>query len=1424
MAGFIQAPTARVAQPGCRSFGVVIVRRCLPRSHTRLRALSCELTVACLRASLEPDDLDYNDGVGELAVKQLIGGRYQVLALLGQGGMGAVYRVLDERDGTELALKRLLSADPNRRRIAGELFEREYHTLSELAHPCIIAVHDYAVDADGPYYTMELLTGQDLRELGKQPWRKGCALLRDIASSLAILHSRRLLHCDVSPRNVRCTHEGRAKLLDFGAMAPMGVAKRVAGTPPFMSPEMVQLQALDGRSDLFGLGALAYWLLTGRTAYPARTIAELRDIWRRSPVPPSELDPEIPEALSELVMECIALNRNARPRSAGVVMERLCALAGLSYDEAETARAYLTTPTLVGREQQLNAVRARLLRAAPAGAVLCLSGVAGSGRSRMLDACVLEGKLLGWHVLRADAGDALGGDYGVARVLCEQLFALAPERARTAVHVHAAVLAHVLGTQLAGAQPCAPPPPRRALLSALRDFMLNVTRPVQVMIAVDDVDRIDDTSAGLLVALAQRTERRALCVVVSSNAAAEGSAALDALFELATSIEVPPLDESQSELLVRSVFGEATHGLTLARRLHALAQGNPRTIMQLLEHLIEQGIARYEAGAFLLPERLDEQDFPSSLADAFERRVRALGADALELLQVLSLTEPSELAPSSYHALTTHQDRTRTYRAIDELVLAHIVEAEAERYRFCDASIRGVAQQRIGPAARLALHARLARVFEANGTIARRALHLMESQQTEAAIHVFIAQSLKNPLEPSDPLEDYVPGILDLLERAACMAESLELLAPMRIEMRMKTAGASQFMGDVPRFLRLAPPLLRDLLQQSGLGDYYALDEKMEPMARLTDALTRVQQRYDARPATERGLAPIDAIRELSRLCAMYAGVSALSIDAALLASVPSLAPLVPLSPAIGAIQLFIDSTEHMVRGRSLRARTALIELLARLDSPDRAGLGALYHKSIKLGALYILGLLEAGLGIREAASRIADLEREPGHRVNAQRVHVVCHLMHGDFEAAAAAQRRAELVMLQDGMQQRYPGTTARSELTVYALVDDLAGLKQVMDRLHKISRALPKWASVATLAECEYKRVQGDPHGALALLEPALAQTPALEHRDFSALAATQLRLLVECGRAQEAVEVGTRYIELCRREELTGERAILQQTAEALLVLGRCDEAERLASELFAEIERNGAAGVPAGLACELRARVAIARRDASAFQHWLARCAAEYRVERNLALAARHERLQQAARDAGLIEGVESSAARMAASTREDLALISVVQSRMVGCTDAASRVACALMILNEYTCSEQGYLFGVREGRAKLLCALPQAVPPAALGQAVDAYLEHERGEEDDTQYIEQASTEAARESESDSAPAPSISQLRFADAHSELQPLLIASAREGQTVVAGVACLRLPSGVRRMAPGALLETLASALLDHDDVDPMTCLG
>ncbi|HEX4353316.1 MAG TPA: protein kinase, partial [Polyangiales bacterium] len=568
---------------------------------------------------------------------RVIGNRYVVEEALGRGGMAQVYRVRDSRTGAKLALKRSWARSTRKEQRRRVFLEREFQTLAHLSHPCIIAVHDYGVDEDGPYYTMELLDGADLDKTGQLPWREACALLRDVASSLAILHSRGLLHRDVSARNVRRTSNGRAKLIDFGAMASIGVPSEVVGTAPFVAPEVLQMQALDARADLFSLGALAYYLITGRHAYAARKLNELRDAWRTRPTPPGRLLPEIPAALSQLILQLLSLDRGARPQNAAEVMERLCAIAELTSEElGGVSHAYLAMPTLVGREKALVAIRTRMLSLVRGdGGTLMVEGVAGSGRSRLLDACVLEGKLLGAHVARADASEG-PQDWAVARALCSQLITLFPKPAVEAARLSRDVLGHVLDEVRADAVAVSSMPPERSLiLRELRDFVLALSRGQRALLVVDDADRIDEPSAALLAAIADKLSRHGMFLVlaVERGAIHEPSPSQQLLAALADRVALEPLDADQTEALVRSVFGDAKNVQLCAGRIHALAQGNPRVILELAQHLVDRNLARYEAGSWRLPADVADRELPRTLSESLQRRIDELSRDARELAE-----------------------------------------------------------------------------------------------------------------------------------------------------------------------------------------------------------------------------------------------------------------------------------------------------------------------------------------------------------------------------------------------------------------------------------------------------------------------------------------------------------------------------------------------------------------------------------------------------------------------------------------------------------------------------------------------------------------------------------------------------------------------------------------------------------------------
>jgi serine/threonine-protein kinase len=236
-------------------------------------------------------------------------GRYRLGRQLAEGGMGTIFLAFDTLAEREVVYKRLRIASERSRMTT--LFEREYNTLSHLAHPNIVEVYDYGLDDEGPYYTMELLPGKDLSAAAPLPVGEACRLLRDVASALALLHARRMLHRDVTPANVRLTQDGRAKWIDFGALTEFGRPRELVGTPAFIAPECLEPEPLDQRADLFALGGLAYWALTRQHAYPARSMAELPATWAVPPSAPSSHAPDVPPELDQLVLALLEHSRGS---------------------------------------------------------------------------------------------------------------------------------------------------------------------------------------------------------------------------------------------------------------------------------------------------------------------------------------------------------------------------------------------------------------------------------------------------------------------------------------------------------------------------------------------------------------------------------------------------------------------------------------------------------------------------------------------------------------------------------------------------------------------------------------------------------------------------------------------------------------------------------------------------------------------------------------------------------------------------------------------------------------------------------------------------------------------------------------------------------------------------------------------------------
>src|SRR5258706_7140022 len=248
-------------------------------------------------------------------------GQYEILAPLGAGGMGEVYRARDTRLNRDVAVKVLpasLAADPDRLR----RFELEARTTGMLNHPNILAVYDIGTHDGAPYLVTELLEGQTLRQQLPVPQRKALEYARQICQGLAAAHAKGVTHRDLKPENLFITTDGRVKILDFGlakvasndALTLTAGAATLPGTPmgtaSYMSPEQVRGLPADHRSDIFSLGIILYEMLSERHPFLRETAAETMTAILKDDPPP------MPLALGQTIQHCLEKNPEERFQSA----------------------------------------------------------------------------------------------------------------------------------------------------------------------------------------------------------------------------------------------------------------------------------------------------------------------------------------------------------------------------------------------------------------------------------------------------------------------------------------------------------------------------------------------------------------------------------------------------------------------------------------------------------------------------------------------------------------------------------------------------------------------------------------------------------------------------------------------------------------------------------------------------------------------------------------------------------------------------------------------------------------------------------------------------------------------------------------------------------------------------------------------------
>ena len=301
------------------------------------------------------DDSALPNSAATLEVGSVLAERYEIIKMLGEGGMGAVYKAKDRE------LDRLVALKVIRPELAGhqsilQRFKQELILARKVTHRNVVRIFDLGVYEGLRFITMEFIEGEDLASLleeRKFTPEETVKVIRQVCSALEVAHAEGVVHRDLKPQNIMLESSGRVVVMDFGlarSMEATGMTQAGAlmGTPAYMSPEQAKGMPADERSDIFAVGIIFYQMLTGQLPFQADTaLASMLLRTQTPPPPPIQADPNVPQTLSDMVMKCLAINLPDRYQSSALLSKDL-----QDWEEGTLHKVIVTPPMAMMEESK----------------------------------------------------------------------------------------------------------------------------------------------------------------------------------------------------------------------------------------------------------------------------------------------------------------------------------------------------------------------------------------------------------------------------------------------------------------------------------------------------------------------------------------------------------------------------------------------------------------------------------------------------------------------------------------------------------------------------------------------------------------------------------------------------------------------------------------------------------------------------------------------------------------------------------------------------------------------------------------------------------------------------------------------------------------------------------------------------------------
>ncbi|HXY42272.1 MAG TPA: AAA family ATPase [Vicinamibacteria bacterium] len=836
-------------------------------------------------------------------------GRYRLLSLLGEGGMGRVHLAEDDDLRRKVALKVLRSADDTSRR----RFLREARAAARVNHPNLCPIYEVGEHAGQPFIVMELLGGETvytrLRE-GPLPAAKAVELGLGLLEGLAALHDAGVVHRDVKPSNLFLTPHG-VRLVDFGlaqeapdALLPLDSTSNrtepgaLVGTPGYMAPEQILGHPVDPRTDIFAAGALLHEALTGRRTFAGDSAAAVLSATLYEEPAPLAGSPEA-QALEGPLRRALAKRPADRWASARDMAD---ALRAASRTTAVTV-APVRREEFVGRREELAWLEERFAAAlAGAGGVVFVTGERGSGKSALVGEFLRRVRtapqpvtVVAGRCVEAEgpASAFLPFLDATGRLLTshgrEEASALLRTYAPTVcVQMPAGLLPDPDGSlrrQTAGAT-------KERLIREGGDFMEAACRRFPIVLLIEELQWADPASVDLLRHFGARLARQRTLLIGTFRQADvdEGNPHLRrCVLDLKASgsareLALGPLAQADIAAYLDARFPGHRFPEGLAASLHARTDGLALFVRSLSDVLAERGDIVREGDGFALARDLGAVDFEptAGLRDLVRRQLDGLAASERDILEVASVAGGEFVSPIVAHLVSRPEREVeedlrrlaRVRRLVVEVGEETLPDGTvAARYRFAHGLYSAVLREDLVPSRRLALHREIgARLLRHWGTDAPRiadeiARHCEEGHDHERAL-VFRGQAADNAarLFAYAEAEEHYDWAFRSLEKAPAESRPSAALSlhRRRAAVRLAQARFDAATADYTEMLALARATGTGSAERAalaGLCDTLFFAQRVEEMSARASELLEVATRAGAEDDVEEARARIGQVR-----------------------------------------------------------------------------------------------------------------------------------------------------------------------------------------------------------------------------------------------------------------------------------------------------------------------------------------------------------------------------------------------------------------------------------------------------------------------------------------------------------------------------------------------------------------------------------